>query len=263
MHFSKIAAPVVLATLTLAQTFTDCNPTLQTCPANKGLDVGYYHVDFTSGADAAWPMILGEAGYDADGVAFSLAGPSPGPTMESDFYFFFGTISVVAKSAPGAGIVSCVVLESDDLDELDWEWLGGDAAQVQTNYFGKGNTTTYDRGEFHPVADNQATFHNYTIDWTPDHTRWIIDGEVVRTLNFNDAVGGTNYPQTPMRVKMGIWAADATGNAGTVQWAGGPSDWSQGPFSMHVESVTIVNANPASSYTYGDFSGSWQSIQKA
>ncbi|KAH8173798.1 glycosyl hydrolases family 16 domain-containing protein [Sarocladium implicatum] len=263
MHFSTLLGPVALATLTLAQTWSSCNPTLQTCPADKGLNVGYYHVDFTRGADADWPMILGEAAYDQDGVAFSLAGPAPGPTMESDFYFFFGTISVVAKSAKGAGIVSCVVLESDDLDELDWEWLGGDATQVQSNWYGKGNTETYDRGGFHPIADNQDTFHNYTIEWTPDFTRWYIDSELVRTLNFAEAVAPNTYPQTPMRVKMGIWSAAETGNAGTIEWAGGSADYSQGPFSMNVQSVTIVNQNPATSYTYADFSGTWQSIQKA
>ncbi|KAK0392892.1 hypothetical protein NLU13_2386 [Sarocladium strictum] len=253
MHFSKIAAPVALATLASAQTFTSCNPTWQTCPSDKGLNVGYYHVDFASGADADWPMVLGEAVYDGQGVAYSLAGPSPGPTMESDFYFFFGTVSVIAKAASGAGIVSC----------LDWEWLGGDASQVQSNYFGKGNTTTYDRGAFHPVVDAQNAWHNYTLEWTPYYTNWIIDGQVVRTLNFADAVGGQNYPQTPMRVKLGIWAAEGTGNAGTVAWAGGPTNWAQGPFAMHVQSVTIVNHNPATSYTYSDLSGSWQSIKMA
>ncbi len=42
------------------------------------------------------------------------------------------------KAAPGAGIVSSVVLESDDLDEIDWEWVGATAGEAQSNYFGKG-----------------------------------------------------------------------------------------------------------------------------
>lgn len=47
------------------------------------------------------------------------------PTLNSNDYIFFGNIEVVMKAATGQGIVSSFVLESDDLDEVDWEWLGG------------------------------------------------------------------------------------------------------------------------------------------
>lgn len=35
-------------------------------------------------------------------------------------------------AAPGTGVVSSAILESDDLDEIDWEWLGGEPANVQS-----------------------------------------------------------------------------------------------------------------------------------
>lgn len=38
-----------------------------------------------------------------------------------------------------------IVLESDDLDEIDWEFIGGSNNQVQSNFYGKGNTTNYNR----------------------------------------------------------------------------------------------------------------------
>jgi hypothetical protein len=38
------------------------------------------------------------------------------------------------KAAPGAGIVSSFVMQSDDLDEIDWEWIGSDTAQVQSKF---------------------------------------------------------------------------------------------------------------------------------
>jgi hypothetical protein len=41
------------------------------------------------------------------------------------------------KAAPGVGIVSSIVLQSDNLDEVDWEWIGGVDSRVQQNYFGK------------------------------------------------------------------------------------------------------------------------------
>lgn len=165
------------------------------------------------------------------------------------------------KAAPGTGIVSSAILESDDLDEIDWEWLGGTATEVETNYFGKGNTSTYDRETYVQMADSQADFHNYTIVWTEESTIWMIDGESVRTLAYADANGGSNYPQTPMRVKLGIWAGGDPSNAeGTIQWAGGETDYDDGPFTAYIQSVSITNYNPASSYTYGDLTGSYESI---
>ena len=83
----------------------------------------------------------------------------------------------------------------------------------------------------------------------------------MRTLDYDDAVSGKNYPQTPMRVKLGIWAGGDSGNdEGTIEWAGGETDYDDAPFTMVVEKVEITNYNPASSYTYGDESGDWTSI---
>lgn len=39
------------------------------------------------------------------------------------------------KAAPGAGIVSSFVMESDALDEIDWEWIGSDTARAQSKFF--------------------------------------------------------------------------------------------------------------------------------
>ncbi|KAK1585698.1 concanavalin A-like lectin/glucanase domain-containing protein [Colletotrichum navitas] len=253
----------LLATSTIAQTFTDCDPTKKTCPANPGLPQSNYEVDFTKGADDSnWKVAAGKVSYSADGAQFVLAKQGDAPTIETAWYFFFGRAEVIMKAAPGTGVVSSVVIESDDLDEVDWEWLGGKDAEVQTNYFGKGNTSSFDRGAFHNVDASQGDFHNYTIDWTPDAVTWYINSNLVRTLNFADAVGGKNFPQTPARLRLGIWAGgDPTNNPGTIEWAGGPTDYSKGPYTMTVQKVAIANANPGKSYTYSDQTGDWQSIK--
>ncbi|KAF4477666.1 putative glycosidase crf1 [Colletotrichum fructicola Nara gc5] len=263
MSFVRQASLVaLLASSAFAQTFTDCDPTKKTCPANAGLDKSTYTVDFTKGADtAAWTTAAGNITYGSDGAEFTLNKKGDAPTIETSWYFFFGRAEVLMKAAPGTGIVSSVVIESDDLDEVDWEWLGGKNTEVQTNYFGKGNTTSYDRGAFHTVADSQGTSTNYTIDWTKEAVKWYIDGALVRTLNYADALGGQNFPQTPARLRLGIWAGgDPDNSAGTITWAGGETDYTKAPFTMTVQSVSITNANPAGSYTYGDKSGSYDSI---
>ncbi|KAF3771445.1 family 16 glycoside hydrolase [Cryphonectria parasitica EP155] len=259
----SLALGLSLISTAAAQTSTSCNPTEKTCPSDAGLDQTSYTVDFTQGASSDWNMTYGTATYNStDGAAFTITEEGDAPTMQSNFYIFFGEISVLMKTAPGTGIVSTAILESDDLDEVDWEFLGGEATNVQTNYFGKGNTTTYDREQDVTISDSQTEFHNYTLVWTEETLTWLVDGESVRTLAYADAVDGTNYPQTPMRVKLGIWAGgDPNNSEGTIEWAGGETDYTQGPFTAYVKSVSIVNYNPAESYTYGDLSGSYESIE--
>ena len=173
----------------------------------------------------------------------------------------FGKVSVVLKAAAGPGIVSSFVMQSDDLDEIDWEWLGGDSEEVQTNYFGKGQTTTYNRGAFSQDSGSQTGFKTYTIEWTATEITWSINGNVVRMLT-PDTAEANQYPQTPMMVKVGIWAGgDPCCNAaGTVAWARGPTDYSQGPFIMEVASISVDDYSTGSQYEYQGTTGNWQDI---
>ncbi|KAK0716251.1 concanavalin A-like lectin/glucanase domain-containing protein [Lasiosphaeris hirsuta] len=233
------------------------------CPADPGLEVASYMVDFTEGDDyVSWSSLgTGPVAFTPSGAEFTISRRGQSPTIFTNWYFFFGQVEVHLRAAWGTGIVSSVVLESDDLDEIDWEWIGGTADQVQTNYFGKGNMTTWDRGGKSDMGDTQHTTHNYTIDWTAEAITWYVDGAAVRTLAYENALGGRNYPQTPMRVKLGIWAGGDPANApGTIVWAGGETDYSKAPFTMYVERVKVTNHNPAYSYAYMDYSGTWGSI---
>lgn len=167
-------------------------------------------------------------------------------------------------AAPGTGIVSSIVLQSAALDELDWEFLGGRPGEAQSNYFGRGAAASYDRAQWHPVPGPavQDGMHEYTIVWGRESTTWVIDGNPVRTLHFRDAGRGQSYPQTPMRVRIGVWAGGDPGNReGTIGWAGGETDFGRGPFAMVVQSVEVRNENPASSYVWTDRTGSLQSIR--
>ncbi|KAH8698654.1 concanavalin A-like lectin/glucanase domain-containing protein [Talaromyces proteolyticus] len=247
------------ASMASAQTWTACNPMKNTCPADPALGATL-STDFTAGASKDWKVTNGEISYNGQGAVFTVAKKGDSPTIQTNDYFFFGTAEVKMQAAPGTGIVSSIVLESDDLDEIDWEALGGDNTQIETNYFGKDNTGTYNRATYVNLNSPQTTSYTYTVDWQKDQIQWLINGNVVRTLLASDA--GEYFPQTPMTLRIGIWAGGDSGNApGTIQWAGGVTDYSKGPFTMYVESVTIKNANPGKSYTYSDNSGSADSIK--
>ncbi|CAD6504138.1 BgTH12-05875 [Blumeria graminis f. sp. triticale] len=256
---SFLVATILLLSCALAQTFSACNPLHATnCPPDPALGKTI-NVNFSNGPGDAF-VASSSPTYDTDGVHFSVANSGDAPQLTSKFYIMFGKVSINLKSAPGAGIVSSIVLQSDDLDEIDIELLGADDSQMQTNYFGKGNTGTYNRGAINPTANNQDEFLTYTIEWTPNQITWAVGGRVARVLT-PDTAQKNQYPQTPMQVKFGVWSAgDPSNSAGTIDWARGPTDYSKAPFTMSVKSISVTDYSTGTQYKYGDSSGNWESI---
>jgi hypothetical protein len=122
--FVTSAAAMLLAAalpFSAAQTYTTCNPMSQSnCPSDPGLNSQTSNTDFTKGTSSAWTTASGSISYGSNGAQFTVAKEGDSPTIETNFYFFFGTAEVTMQAAPGQGIVSSIVLESDDLDEIDW-----------------------------------------------------------------------------------------------------------------------------------------------
>lgn len=262
----NVLSLAVLATLAgnvVAQTFTKCNPLHKTCPPDPALGTEWAW-DFSKPFDPQiWDMQTGTPQHTSEGVELTINAPKQSTLLVSKFYIFFGVVESWVKMAKGPGIVSSVVLESDDLDEIDWEWVGYNTSQVQSNFYGKGNHTTYNRGRNHTVLNADTEFHNYTTYWDHDKLQWWIDGELHRQVDYSESLTlyGRNYPQTPSQVKISNWPAGQPGNAqGTIQWAGGLVDYNQAPFTMTVQKVRVQDFHSGKEYTYGDHSGSWTSI---
>ncbi|THX91601.1 concanavalin A-like lectin/glucanase [Aureobasidium pullulans] len=235
-----------------------------------GLATSAYEVDFTkqSSIPSEWTISnWATVKFGSKGAEFTVSKRFESPQLWTNFYIHYGKVEIVAQVAPGTGIVSSAVLMSDDADEIDWEWSGNNfrdsAGKGQNNYYGKGIVGDYDRGSFFSVASPQTQFHTYTIDWTSTALTWSVDGTIVRTLlAANTDSGSHQYPQTPAKFQLGIWAGGDPGNAwGTVDWAGGYTDFTKAPFTMYVKSVKITNYNPAYAYNWTDSSGSSKSIK--
>lgn len=262
MRFTSYTAAAALATLATAQTFTDCNPMEKDCPNDPAM-AATFETDFKAGKDAVkgWKQTAGSLKYGANGAEFIVAKAGDAPTIQSEGFLHFGYVEVKMTAAKGQGIISSIVLQSQDLDEVDWEWIGGQEGKVQMNYFGKGNTTTFDRMIEAPVATTQTETHTYALNWTAEALTWIIDGQSVRTLKYADANGGKTFPQTPCNVRLGNWPAGDSKDKGTVEWAGGKVDYAQAPFTMTVESVKVINYSPGTEYKWTDRTGSFESIE--
>ena len=246
-----------------AQAWTPCNPLNTTnCPKDPALGTNATFNFAVEPADPViWNTTSGPMAYGGKGAQFAIHESGDSPTIQSNFYIFFGVVSVIMQAASGTGIVSSIILESDDLDEVDWEFMGGNTTHIETNFFGKGDTTLSDRSIYYHMADYavdngngtspQAGWHNYTTHWTSEKIEWWIDGNLTRTLNYDDplTLGGQQYPQTPCTIRLGIWA-------------GGETDFKQAPFTMFVQQVYAQDfSTGAQYYAYGDTSGSWQSIK--
>lgn len=257
MFFQKVLLAVAA---TSASIVSACDPlTSSGCSPDPAL-ASSFKEDFTSASKYFLVVNSKGVSYSSQGLELTISERFDNPSLKSNFYIMFGKVEVVLQAAQGQGIISSFYLQSDDLDEVDIELFGTDNTQFQSNYFSKGFTGNYDRGVWTATgSDPTANFHTYTVDWTKDALSWSVDGQVVRTLLPNNPEG---FPQSPMYIMMGSWAGgDPSNSEGTIEWAGGLTNYADAPFSMYIKSVIVADYSTGSEYTYGDQSGSWQSIQ--
>ncbi|KAM0744542.1 hypothetical protein ACQRIT_001031 [Beauveria bassiana] len=270
MLSKALVSAAALALAVSAQTSTTCSPLKQDCPADPAVGKKSIRCDFTKGACDAFEHIAGkEVTYDARGAVSAVDAPMQAPTLQCKKTIFFGKLEVEMKAAPGKGIITSVVLLSDDLDEIDIEAVGSDTARIQSNTFSRGDSTRHDLLGYLSVADTTAAAgHTYTVDWTTERIEFAVDGVVQRTLRRADIPD--RYPESPMRVKLGAWVAGYEGNApGTIEWAGGVADFSGGAAEAVFKRVTVTDYAGGSAaterdvekYSYGDRSGSSKSIR--
>ncbi|ROV87271.1 hypothetical protein VSDG_09883 [Cytospora chrysosperma] len=261
-----LPAAVLLGALqhVLGQTTTACNPLNQTgCPIDPAFGTDYNFIFNTTPAEGAWETTAGTVDFTDNGAEFTINEQGDSPTLRTKFYIFFGRVEIWWKAAPGQGVISSMMLLSDDLDEVDWEFLGGNGSVVETNYFGKGVGNYTWEGDYAVSGGTTTDYHNYTLDWTNSSLDWYIDGDHVRHLIPEEANDTWSYPQSPMRLSLGIWAGgDPNMPIGTIEWAGGETDYTKGPYTMYVQSCRVTDYGSGTAYNYTDMSGTWQSIQE-
>lgn len=121
--FAAAAGLAAIIPAAFAQTFSECNPTNASqfpCPANAGLNTKSFDSPFSSGKNTSWSYTAPTVKYGSDGAEFTVSKRGEAPTIKTDFYIFYGKVEVIMKSAPGQGIISSIVLQSEDLDEIDY-----------------------------------------------------------------------------------------------------------------------------------------------
>ncbi|KAG8216933.1 glycoside hydrolase family 16 protein [Butyriboletus roseoflavus] len=154
-----------------------------------------------------------------------------GSLLSSTRYVHYGTITARLKTGRWAGVVTAFITMSSIKDEIDWEFPGNTTTQGQTNYFWQADIPSVTNGVTETgLTDTYATWHDYTIDWTPDSLTFLVDGNITRTIlaadTINNVTGVSQFPNTPSRIQLSLWAAGVSSEPeGTVIWGGGLIDW--------------------------------------
>lgn len=148
------------------------------------------------------------------------------------------------------------------------ELLGAYENQAQSNYFYDGEAlfNTYNN-TYHLDSSSYSAFHKYSIEWTDKILRFSIDDKEQKTWHIGE-IPADKWPQTPMQVKLGIWAVAKDSDPGEIAWAGGVPDWNKGPYkayfkALEVEDYTgMCNETEGSvEYQYNERTWGWQNIQ--
>ncbi|ODV59662.1 glycoside hydrolase family 16 protein, partial [Ascoidea rubescens DSM 1968] len=229
----------------------NCNPLKdENCkPLNVGLSTSI--IDYFEEKSPNYSIFIDRGSFTFhknDGLEIIMDKRYDNPSIRSNFYILYGKVEAIIKTSSGQGIISSFFLQSDDGDEIDIEWIGGERDKVQTNFFSKGNVTTYSRGQTHKVIGHSESFHKYTIDWKKEELNWYIDDKLVRSVKNNT---DERYPCSAMSLMVGIWAGGDPGNeVGTIQWAGGETDFDKAPFSMFVKRIVVSDYSSGSFYKY-------------
>ena len=221
-----------------------CNPvyshSLDSCapePKCSNRDITFKNMDrlisenkYLGNASSADFVYSGEPLIYNDEVLLTMTETNSGTLLASTEYVWYGKVTANLSTSGGDGVVTAFIMLSDVKDEIDFEFVGYNLTQAQTNFYWQG-VENYNNGGNSSVSSNtMQNFHIYEFDWQPDSITWSVDGSVVRTLQksstFNSSTNQYNYPQTPSRIELSVWPAGAQGNSpGTVTWAGGYINW--------------------------------------
>jgi len=218
--------------------------------------------------------------YQNNALLLTMAEGTVGTLLASTHYVWYGKVCAKMTTSQGKGVVTAFILMSDVKDEIDFEFVGVDIQNAQSNYYSQGVTVyTNERNLTVGNGDTVSKVHEYCIDWSPDELHWLIDGNDMRTVKRSDTWNATSkrfdYPQTPSRIMLSLWPAGLPSNEkGTIDWAGGEIDWNSeymqnGYYYAMVQEVTVecgdappmAQGKGTKSYIYTDAAGTNNTVE--
>jgi beta-glucanase (GH16 family) len=145
------------------------------------------------------------------------------PRLSTTRFLLYGRVTAVLRAPAVPGVVTTFITMGPHLpdtidltntdkqggDEIDWELLGNDPMNAQSNIFYRGFREFSVRGGYHNLTKQGGitAFHKYTIDWKRDEIIFSIDDVIQRRYlknstqaNSREAPGRRFYPDRFMNL---------------------------------------------------------------
>jgi hypothetical protein len=206
----------------------------------KNLDVSRYDMTIDYHTDLVRQLSGG-------GVALTIKESSDpnrnpdAPRISSTRLMLYGKITAVLRAPAVPGIVTTFITMGPHLpdppldltyadqqggDEIDWEILGGDRYNAQSNVFYRGFREFAVRGGYHAVPTGIDRSQKYTIDWKSDSISFSLNDALQRVYFRNSSEADSNhvpgrkfFPDRAGKVQFAVWSEK------TNAWAGGAPTW--------------------------------------
>ena len=146
--------------------------------------------------------------------------PYKGGEILSNQQYRYGKMEVRMRSAKASGVLSTFFTykngsEKPDTfwEEIDIEIFGKqNSGEWQSNLItGQGNGGALQRSEGRHFQSGLGDgYHTYTIEWSPNRVRWLVDGRIIRTTNGGQA----GLMRSPHSFRFNIW------NPNIPEWVG-------------------------------------------
>ena len=118
-------------------------------------------------------------------------------TSQNKISVRFGRVDVKAKMPSGQGIWPAIWMLGDNIDEISWpgcgeidivEILGQEPDRMYStvHFTNSENSLESIQGESNNFGDLSADYHVYTVEWTPEQIRFLLDGTMINELAIED-----------------------------------------------------------------------------
>ena len=118
-------------------------------------------------------------------------------TSQNKISVRFGRVDVKAKMPSGQGIWPAIWMLGDNIDEISWpgcgeidivEVLGQEPDRMYStvHFTNSDNSLESIQGESNNFGDLSSDYHVYTVEWTPEQIRFLLDGTMINELAIED-----------------------------------------------------------------------------
>lgn len=178
-----------------------------------------------------------------------------GAEIYSTESYKYGRFEMSIKSAPGSGQLSAFFLYLNESEtssklwqEIDIEIFGKDTNKFQSNVIiekTEGKQLATEAVHTAPRSLS-ASFHTYTLEWTPDSINWYLDGVLMRTEKEHAA-----SCSSAMSIRFNHWAHTST------SWVGA-FDTKALPQYQYVDYISYSAYTPLAGDNGSDYTFAWR-----